>query len=143
MVCPEFWIVNVKCVCSRTGTRVWKLYNLSQSSVTTDNTSWNATFFLKARAEPILPIFLSNNLKKNTFCSIFCSLSSYFSTHKRFFLVYLQLLSMHDCCIRVIHNMMTALLEYLNLIAVFPEAYIDLILFFYCFSRDLHLCNAK
>ena len=33
--------------------------------------------------------------------------------------MYLQLLSMHDCCIRVIHNMVTALLEYLNLLAVF------------------------
>jgi len=43
--------------------------------------------------------------------------------------VYLQLLSMHDCCIRVIHNGVTALLEYLDLLAVFPEAYVDLILF--------------
>ena len=39
------------------------------------------------------------------FCSIFCSLSSNFLVIKRFFLVYLQLLSMHDCCIRVIYNM--------------------------------------
>ena len=44
-----------------------------------------------------------------------CSLSSYFSTDKRFFLVYLQLLSMYDCYIRVIHNMVTALLEYFDL----------------------------
>ena len=29
-------------------------------------------------------------------------------------------LSMDDCCIRVIHNMVTALLEYLNLLAVNP-----------------------
>ena len=36
-----------------------------------------------------------------------------------FFLVYLQLLSMHDCCIRVIHNTVTALLEYLDLSTVF------------------------
>ena len=43
--------------------------------------------------------------------------------------MYLQLLSIHNCCIKVIHNMVTALLEYLNLIAVFPEAYVDLILF--------------
>ena len=57
------------------------------------------------------------------FCLIFCSLSIYFSTHKRFFLVYLQLLSIHDCCIRAIHNMqVTALLVYLDLLAVFPEA---------------------
>ena len=50
------------------------------------------------------------------FCSILCSLSS-------FFLVYLQLLSMHDCCIRVIHNMVTALLEP----GISTEAYVHLI----------------
>ena len=38
--------------------------------------------------------------------------------------MYLQLLSMPECCIRVIHNMVTALLEYLDLLAVFPEAYV-------------------
>ena len=62
-------------------------------------------FSATIRPEPILlffpPFFLSSN---SLFCSIFCSLSSYFSTHKRFFLVYFQLLSMHDCCIRVVHN---------------------------------------
>ena len=88
----------------------------------------------KFRAEPILlffpPIFLSSNsFVSYLFCSIFCSVSSYFSTHKRFFLVYLQLLSMYDCSIRVIYNMVTAPLEYLNLLAVIPEAYVDLILF--------------
>jgi len=57
--------------------------------------------------------------------------------------VYLQLLSMHDCCIRVIHNMVTALLEYLNLLAVFPEAYVDLILFVAILVEYLHLFNAK
>ena len=55
--------------------------------------------------------------------------------------MYLQLLSMHDCCIRVIHNMVTALLEYLDLLAVFPEAYyVNLILFVIIL---VHLCNAK
>ena len=33
--------------------------------------------------------------------------------------------------------MVTALLEYLDLLAVFPEAYVDLILEYF------HLCNAK
>ena len=32
---------------------------------------------------------------------------------------------MHDCCIRVVHNRVTALLEYLDLLAVFPGAYVD------------------
>ena len=64
------------------------------------------------------------------FCSIFCSSSRYFSTHKRFFLVHLQLLSMYDCCIRVIHNMVTALLEYVSRsFSCFPEVYVELILF--------------
>jgi len=35
--------------------------------------------------------------------------------------MYLQLLSMHDCFIRVIYNMVTALLEYLDLLAVFQK----------------------
>jgi len=77
------------------------------------------------------------------FCSIFCSLSGYFSTHKRFFLVYLQFLSMHDCCIRVIYNMVTALLEYLDLLVVFPEEHVDLILFVTILVEYLHLSNAK
>jgi len=47
-------------------------------------------------------------------------------------------LSMHDCCIRVIHNMVTALLEYLDLLAVFPEAYV---LFVTVIVE--YLCNAK
>ena len=81
---------------------------------------------LANRPEPILlffpPIFLSSNsFFSYLFCSIFCSLFSYFPTHKRFLLVYLQLLSMHDCCIRVIHNMVIALLEYLDLLAVFQK----------------------
>ena len=38
--------------------------------------------------------------------------------------MYLQLLSIHDRCIRVIYNMVTALLDYLDLLAVFPEAYV-------------------
>ena len=57
--------------------------------------------------------------------------------------MYLQLLSMQDCCIRVIYNMVTALLEYLDLLAVFPEVYVDLILFVTILVEYLHLCNAK
>ena len=48
---------------------------------------------------------------------------------------------MHDCCIRVIHNMVTALLEYLDILAVFPEAYV--VLFVTILVEDLHLRNAK
>jgi len=79
---------------------------------------------LIVRAEPILlffnlfffPAFLFFDL------NIFLIKSSYISYHN-FFLVYLQLFSIHDCYIRVIHNMMTALLEYLNLPVVFLWAY--------------------
>ena len=39
--------------------------------------------------------------------------------------------------------MVTALLEYLDLLAVFPEAYVDLILFVTIIVKHLHLCNAK
>ena len=59
------------------------------------------------------------------------------------FLVYLQLLSMHDCCIRVIHNMVTVLLEHLDILAGFPEAYVDVILFVTILVEYLHLHNAK
>jgi len=47
-----------------------------------------------------------------------------------------------DCgpYIRVIHNMVTALIEHL---AVFPEAYVDLILLVTILVEYLHLCNAK
>ena len=82
-------------------------------------------FFLIFRAEPTYLLFSTyfsfQQFFFYLFCSIFCSLSSYFSTHKRFFLVYLQLLSMHDCCIRVIRNMVTALLEFLDLWTVFQK----------------------
>ena len=57
--------------------------------------------------------------------------------------MYLQLLSMCDCCIRVIHNIVTAILEYLDLLAVFPEAYVDLILFVTILVEYLYLFNAK
>ena len=57
--------------------------------------------------------------------------------------MYLQLLSMHDYCIRVNYNMMTALLEYLDLLVVFPEAYVDLILSVTILVEYFHLCNAK
>ena len=50
---------------------------------------------------------------------------------------------MHDCCIRVIHNMVTALLEYLDLLTVFPEAHVDLFLFVAIVVDYVHLCNAK
>jgi len=77
-------------------------------------------------AEAILlffpPIFLSSNSFFLTyFAQYFAHYLVIFFNHKRFFLVYLQLLSMHDCCIRVIHNMVTALLEYLDLLAVFQS----------------------
>jgi len=38
---------------------------------------------------------------------------------------------------------MTALLEYLDLLAAFPEAYVDIILFVTILVEYLHLCNAK
>ena len=43
--------------------------------------------------------------------------------------MYLQLLSMYDCCIRVIHNIVTALLEYLDLELFFQKHMLILILF--------------
>ena len=46
---------------------------------------------------------------------------SYFSTHKRFFLLYLQLLSMHDCCDHSIRLSQS--------FSCFLEAHVDLILF--------------
>ena len=39
--------------------------------------------------------------------------------------------------------MVTALLDYLDLLAVFPEAHVDLILFVTILVEYLHLCNAK
>ena len=39
--------------------------------------------------------------------------------------------------------MVTALLVYLDLLAVFPEAYADLILFVTILVKYLHPCNAK
>jgi len=39
--------------------------------------------------------------------------------------------------------MVTALLEYVDLLAVFPEVYVDLILFVTILVKYLHLCNAK
>ena len=61
-------------------------------------------------------------------------------TYKRIFLVYFQLLSMHDYCANVIHNLATALLEYLHPLAVFPEAHVN---FVTILVEHLHLCNAK
>ena len=55
-----------------------------------------------------------------------------------FFLVYLQLLSMHDCCIRVIHNMVAALS-----LDIFLWAYVDLILFMTILFEYFYLCNAN
>ena len=39
--------------------------------------------------------------------------------------------------------MVTALLEYLDLLAASPEAHVDLILFVTILVKYLHLCNAK
>ena len=64
--------------------------------------------------------------------SLFCFFSTYFS--------FQQFMSIHDHCIRVIYNLVTDLLEYL---AVFPEAYVDLILLVTILVEYLHLCNAK
>ena len=91
------------------------------------------------------PIFLSSNsfFFLTYFAQYFAHYLAIFSAHKRFFLVYLQLLSMYDCCIRVIHNMVTALLEYLDLLAVFPKTYVDLILLVTSLVEYLHLCNGK
>ena len=50
---------------------------------------------------------------------------------------------MHDYCIRVIHYTVTTLLEYLDLLGVFPEAYVDLILFVTILVEYLHFFNAK
>ena len=50
---------------------------------------------------------------------------------------------MYDWCIRVNHNMVTALLEHLKLLAVFLWAYFDLILFKAIQLKYLHLYNAK
>jgi len=77
------------------------------------------------------------------FAQYFAHYLAIFLLIQGFFLVYLQLLSMHDCCIRVIHNMVTALLEYLDLIAVFPVAYVVIILFATILVEYFHLCNAK
>ena len=90
------------------------------------------------------PIFLSSN----SFYS-YLYFAQYLAHYQaiflliKVFLVYLQLLSILDCCIRVIHNMVTALLEYLDLLAVFPEAHVDIILFMTILVECLHLCNAQ
>jgi len=57
--------------------------------------------------------------------------------------VYLQLLSIRDCCIRVIYNMVTALLKYLDLLSVFQKHNVDVILLVTILVEYLHLCNAK
>ena len=61
----------------------------------------------KSRAMPIL------------FCSIYFSFQKILFSDKNFFVMYLQFFSIRDCYIRVIHYIMTALLEYLDLSAVF------------------------
>ena len=96
------------------------------------------------RLEPTLlffpPTFLSSNSFFLTyFAQYLAHYLAIFLLIKGFFLLYLQLLSMRDCCIRVIHNMVTALLEYHNLLAVFPEAHVDLILFVTILVEYVHL----
>lgn len=39
--------------------------------------------------------------------------------------MHFKLLSMHDWCIKVIHNKMTALLKYFKTFNCFPEAYVN------------------
>jgi len=109
--------------------------------------------FLVSRAEPtvwlfclFLPIFFPAIL---FFLPIF---AQYFAHYLTIFLLikgFSWCISkfwarMTACCIRVIHNMVTALLEYLDLLAVFPEAYyVNLILFVTILIEYFHLCNAK
>jgi len=81
----------------------------------------------------------------NFFQQFFLSIPEYFAQNlaifliiKMFFLVYLQLLSMHDCCIRVIHNMVAALS-----LDIFLWAYIDLTLFMNILFEYFYLCYAN
>ena len=78
------------------------------------------------RPEPILLLFFfpAILLFLTYFAQYFAHYLAMFLLIIGFFLVYLQLLSMHDCCIKVIHNMVTALLEHFNLLGVFPKAYV-------------------
>ena len=76
--------------------------------------------YAHTRPEPILffshPFFFPAILFLLTyFAQYFAHYLAIFLLIKDFFLVYLQLLSMHDCYIRAVHNMVTALLEYLFL----------------------------
>ena len=90
-----------------------------------------------ARAEPILLFFFHFFfLSTYFFLTYFARYFAHYLTiflHIKDFSGVSSVLSMHDCCIRIIYNKATALLEYLDLIAVFPEAYFEY----------LHLCNAK
>ena len=106
--------------------------------------------YVSCRPEPILLFFFLTYFSFQQFFFFLTYFAQYFAHYpaiflliKGFFLVYLQLLSMHDCSIRVIHYMVTALLDYLDLLAVFPVAHVDLILFVTILVEYLHLCNAK
>ena len=74
------------------------------------------------RAEPILLFF-----HLFFFPAILYFLPIFFTQYFAHYLaIFLLIKGFSWCCIRVIHNMVTALLECLDLLAVFPEAYVDL-----------------
>jgi len=74
-------------------------------------------------AEHILLFFPTKYSFQQSFFSypFFLNILLIISNHEKYFLM---LLSMHDCCIRVIYNRVTSLLEYINLLAVFLWAYV-------------------
>ena len=107
---------------------VWKLYSYVPSCMLYLKSTQKGPSSL-TRAECILLFFPPTYFSFQQFFFFLTYFVQYFAHYlaiflliKGFFLVYLPLLSMHDCCIRVIHNMVTALLEYLNLLAVYPKA---------------------
>ena len=93
--------------------------------------------------------------------SLFCFFSNYFSFQQFFFLTYFAqyvatiflfikgfpgvspAIEHADCCIRVIHNMVTALLKYLDLLAVFSRSIILRRFFVSILVEYLHICDTK
>ena len=61
-----------------------------------------------------LPIFLFSILSESL-------QSTYISNYEIFWCIS----SVHDCVLKVIHNMVTALLEYFNNLAIFPQSFGD------------------